>query len=436
MNTSFSLYVSLFFCITTTLAQHALEGDVNMTPVTVYENPSLIDIHDRVDAIMEEGIIDKAFPGAQFMAVKNGQVVFHKAYGYHSYANRVPVGRNDLYDLASVTKIAAALPAIMKLVDDGKLDLDTPFSTYWPSWKAQPAKKELTLREILAHQAGLHPYIVFVNTLKKKNGEFKRKYIRSSYSDRFPIRITDHIYLSKKFRKEIYKAIDQSEVNAVKQYKYSGLFFLLVPQLVESLTGVSFRTYVRKNIYEPLNAHTLMFNPQGWYPESMIVPTEKDTIFRDMQVKATVHDENAALMGGVSGNAGLFGTAEDVARLMLMYLQEGRFAGKQVISRERIKEFTKVQYPKSGNRRGLGFDKPLLDNASRSLNDAYPAPAVSMNSFGHSGFTGTFVWADPQGDWVFIFLSNRVNPDRSHQQLYTLNIRERLIELFYQYYKE
>lgn len=418
------------------MGQHSLENDVIVTPITIYEDPSLKDIHQRVDAIMEEAISNKAFPGAQFMVVKKGQLVFHETYGYHTYDRMTRVNRNDLYDLASVTKIAAALPAIMKLVDEGKLDLDTPFSTYWPSWKDHPEKAALTLREMLSHQAGLHPYIVFVNELRNKKGKFKRRYIHNRYSKSHPIKITDEMYISKKFRKRMYKTIDNSVVKSEKIYRYSGLSFLLFPKIIEVLTGIPYRTYIRKEIYEPIKAHSLMFNPRGWYPEKMIVPTERDTIFRNIQVKGAVHDENAALMGGISGNAGLFGTAEDLARLMHMYLQEGEFQGKQIISRETVNEFTKVQYPENNNRRGLGFDKPLLDNKTKSLPDAYPAPSASMESFGHSGFTGTFVWADPQGDWVFVFLSNRVYPSRSHQEIYAMDVRERLMQLFYEYYQE
>ena len=432
-----SLFLVLLLLNTiSALAQHSLEYDRNVTPVTIYEDPTLIEIHQQVREIMEDAIKNEAFPGAQFMVVKKGQLIFHETYGYHTYDSLEPVGRNDLYDLASVTKIAGALPALMKLTDEGKLDLDAPFSTYWESWSVRDDKAALTLREILAHQAGLEPYIVFVNALKNADGGFKHTYIRETYSKKFPVKISENLYLSQKFRKEIYRQADRSELSEERTYNYSGLSFLLYPELIERLTGTSYRTYLRRNIYEPVGAYSLMFNPEGWYPEKMIVPTENDTIFRHKLVRGTVHDENASLMGGVSGNAGLFGTAEDLGRLMLMYLQEGEFAGKRIISKATVQEFTRVQYPGNGNRRGLGFDKPLLDNKEKPAAEAYPAPGASPESFGHSGFTGTFVWADPVGDWVFVFLSNRVYPYRSHRSVYTLNVRERLLQVFYDHYKD
>ncbi|WP_224490832.1 serine hydrolase domain-containing protein [Robertkochia flava] len=417
-------------------AQHSLENDVNVTPLTIFEDPSLVPIHQQVKAIMEEGISGEAFPGAQLMVVKNGQMLFHEAYGFHTYDSLVPVGRNDLYDLASVTKIAGALPGLMKLVDEGKLDLDVPFSTYWTSWAGVDDKRDLTLREILAHQAGLHPYIVFVNYLKRNNGKFRKRYIRKEYSPKFPVKITDSLFLSRKFKDAMYKAIDRSAVQDEKKYKYSGLSFLLYPELIENSTDTSYRTFVRKTIYEPIGAHSLMFVPEGWYPEQLIVPTERDTVFRNSLIRGRVHDENASLMGGLSGNAGLFGTAEDLARLMQMYLQDGRFGNNQVISGATVNEFTRVQYPENGNRRGLGFDKPLLNNKGKGIEDAYPAPGASQESFGHSGFTGTFVWADPKGEWVFVFLSNRVYPFRSHSGIYSMNIRERLLQVFYDAYPD
>ena len=205
----------------------------------------------------------------------------------------------------------------------------------------------------------------------------------------------------------------------------------MVPELTKKLGGVDYETFLKEEIYKPLGAYSIGFNPYKYYPEEQIVPTEYDGFFRKDSIKSWVHDENAALMGGVSGNAGLFATANDLGKLMQMYMQMGTYGGHRYISEATLKEFTRVQYPENDNKRGLGFDKPLLDNQERSLRRASPAPEASMDSFGHSGFTGTYVWADPVNDMVYIFLSNRVYPTRENGNLYRLNIRPALMQVFY-----
>ena len=388
-------------------------------------------IHTKVDSIMKRGILQKAFPGAQLLVARKDKIIFHKAYGYHTYDSIQLVALDDIYDLASVTKITGALPALMKLVDEGKLDLDAPFSTYWKSWKRKKEKKDLTLREILAHQAGLQPYIVFLNTVMK-NDRFKKRFLQQTRSDRFQKQAYKNIYVKNTFDNKIYRIIKRSEVSTEKKYRYSGLTFLIFPELIQQLSGMPYETYLNKMIYSPLGAATLGFNPSRWQVTNAIVPTEIDTLYRKTLTHGWVHDENASLLGGISGNAGLFATAEDLAKIMLMYQNFGRYNGQQIISENTVKEFTRVQYPENENRRGLGFDKPLLDNSEKALDAAYPSPNSSSESFGHSGFTGTFVWADPKYQLVFVFLSNRVYPDRSHRKLYSLNIRTALHDVFYQ----
>jgi CubicO group peptidase (beta-lactamase class C family) len=388
-------------------------------------------IHQKVDSIMEMGIDSLAFPGAQLLVAKNDTIIFHKAYGFHTYDSIQPVALNNLYDLASVTKISGPLPALMKLVDEGKLDLDQPFSTYWKPWRHRKDKKDLTLREILAHQAGLVPYIVFLQKVLRKNGTLKKRFLRASYNNRFTGQVYDGLYINPRFERKMNRIINRSKVSDEKKYVYSGLTFLIFPQLIEQLTGTDYQTYLDKNFYQPLGCHTLGYLPKESYYGNAIVPTEMDSIFRKTVVQGWVHDENASLKGGVSGNAGLFGTADDLAKLMLFYQNYGIVNGQQLISAETVKEFTEVQYPENENRRGLGFDKPLLNNSELPLSEAYPSPLASPKSFGHSGFTGTFVWADPENRLTFIFLSNRVYPSRSHRQLYELNIRTALQDVFY-----
>ncbi|MEE9361757.1 MAG: serine hydrolase [Cellulophaga sp.] len=388
-------------------------------------------IKRRVDSIMQNGIKNNAFPGAQLLVAKNNKVIFHEAYGFHTYDKKQKVQLEDVYDMASVTKITASLPALMKLHDIKKIALDKPFSTYWKPWQKKKNKRLLTFREILAHQAGLTPYIIFLNDLLKK-GKLKKRYVRSVSKSGFDLQAYDNIFIKNKFKKKIYRKITKSKVSSEKKYKYSGLTFLLYPEMVQQLTNTTFNSYLQHNFYAPLGAKTLGFNPKTKSFPNNIVPTEFDTIFRKTLTKGWVHDENAALLGGISGNAGIFSTANDMAKLMQMYVQYGTYGGKRYLSEATIKEFARVQYPDNDNRRGLGFDKPLLNNAELSLADAYPAPEASSDSFGHAGFTGTFVWVDPKNQLVFIFLSNRVYPTRTNRNLYKLNIRAALHQVFHQ----
>lgn len=395
-------------------------------------NLDSIAINKQVDSIITNGIKNQSFPGAQLLIAKERSIIFHKVYGFHTYDSIQPVQLNDIYDLASVTKILGPLPAIMKLVDEGKLELDKPFSTYWKPWKRRKDKRNITLREILAHQAGLQPYIVFLSETLKNNGQFKNKFLHKSRSDKFQNEAYENIYVKNRFNRKMYRMINRSEVSTEKKYTYSGLSFLLFPELITKLTGKPYEQYLLDEFYKPLGIKTFGFLPVTKGFSNNIVPTELDTIFRHTLTKGWVHDENASLLGGVSGNAGLFGTADDLAIIMQMYLQNGFYAGKRYISEKTIKEFVRTQYPENENRRGLGFDKPYLDNNSFELKDAYPAPEVNEDSFGHSGFTGTFVWADPEYQMVYIFLSNRVYPSRENRNIYTLNIRPALQQVFYQ----
>ena len=388
-------------------------------------------VDKKVDSIITNGIKNHSFPGAQVLVAHKGAVIFHQAYGFHTYDSIQPVALNDIYDLASVTKILGPLPALMKLVDEGKLDLDAPFSTYWKPWKRIKDKRDLTLREILAHQSGLKPYIVFLNEVLKKNGKLKKRFITSNKRKGFAKEAYQGIYVKNRFNRKMYRMINRSMVSEDKKYVYSGLTFLIFPELISQLTGQSFESYIEDTFYQPIGANTLGFLHMSKNFPNAIVPTEMDTLYRHGLTKAWVHDENASLLGGISGNAGLFGTAQDLAKMMQFFVQFGSFDRKQLVSEEVVKEFTTVQFPDNENRRGLGFDKPLLNNKEFALEDAYPASGVSPQSFGHSGFTGTFVWADPENQLVYIFLSNRVYPTRDNRNLYTLNIRPAVQQVFY-----
>lgn len=387
-------------------------------------------IQNQMDSIMHHGIKAQAFPGAQVLVAKQGRIIFHQAYGYHTYDSIQKVQLDDVYDLASVTKITGPLPAIMKLYEEGKLELDIPFSSYWPSWEHRKDKKDITLRELLAHQAGMQPYIVFLNEVLRK-GNPKKRFIRFETCSRFSNQAYPNIYVKDRFNRKVFRKIKRSKVSEDKTYLYSGLASLIYPQLIENLTGEDYQSYIQDNFYKPLGCETMGYLPSQKKFKNNIVPTENDSIFRKTLTRGWVHDENAALLGGVSGNAGLFASAKDLAIYMQMLVQKGTYAGKQYFKASTIEEFTRIQYPKNNNRRGLGFDKPLIGNDSLSLKDAYPAPEVSPKSFGHAGFTGTFVWADPENEIVYIFLSNRVYPSRTHRNIYNFNIRPALQQVFY-----
>ncbi|NNJ87920.1 MAG: serine hydrolase [Eudoraea sp.] len=398
------------------------------------KNSSKNELQFIVDSIITNGIKNDAFPGAQVLVAKEGAIVFHKTYGFHTYDSLQPVKANDIYDLASVTKILGPLPLLMKLYEDEKIDLDAPFSTYWRSWQGMKDKKELTLREILSHQAGLTPYIVFLNEVMRKNGS-RTRFLSDRPKINYQKQAYEDLYVANSFLFKMNRMIRRSKVDELKEYKYSGLAFLVFPELIKQITGHSYFYELTKEFIFPLEIPSLGFLPRQKDFPNAIVPTEYDDAYRNALVHGWVHDENASLLGGISGNAGLFGTAHDLYRFMQFYQNYGILDGQRLLKEETVKEFTAVQFPQNENRRGLGFDKPLLDNAERSLEDAYPAPSASPESFGHSGFTGTFVWADPINQLVFIFLSNRVYPSRKNRNLYELNIRTSLHEVFYSYYR-
>lgn len=381
-------------------------------------------LRKRIDSVIQSGLAAQAFPGCQVLVAKNNQVVFHKAYGHHTYKKVQDVRLSDVYDLASITKIAAAVPAIMHLLDEEKIQLDKPLSSYWPDW-GRSNKKDLSIKEILAHQAGLIPYIVFWKGGVKKNGKLKRGIFRQEMDDKFSEKVYGDLYMSQKYRQKMYKQVRKSDLGTRGDYVYSGLSFLVFPQIVKSLSGQNFDVLLRKEFYDQLGASRLRFNPWKELPLGEIIPTEYDSAFRKSMVHGYVHDEAAAMMGGVSGNAGLFSNANDLAKLMQMYLNKGVYGGERYISSETMKTFSAYAYKNTDNRRGLGFDKPPKDGESYMARDA------SSLSFGHSGFTGTFTWVDPKYNLMLVFLSNRVHPTRGNRKLYQLKIRERLHQILY-----
>ncbi len=391
-------------------------------------------LNKGIDSIVNKALDQKAFPGCNVLVAKDGKVIFQKAYGYHTYENRTPASLDDIYDLASVTKVTGALPAIMKLNEEGKYLLDEPFSTYWPDWRKRflhPSNKsDITLRELLAHQSGLVPFIPFYKqTIKDKN--LSNKLYRAAPGNGYNLEVAPGLYLKDQFKNRIYKAIRKSPLKTRGKYVYSDLSVLLTPQVVTRLSGMKFTEFLDQNFYRPLGATTITYLPSKKFSDEQIVPTEYDGIYRKRLVHGSVHDESAATFGGIAGNAGLFASANDLAKLVQMYIQFGTYGGKQYLKSSTLKEFNKVQYPQNNNRRGLGFDKPLIDNDKADKDNAYPCQGASPQSFGHFGFTGTFFWADPANGLVYIFLSNRVYPTRNNNKISDLGTRTEILQFIY-----
>jgi CubicO group peptidase (beta-lactamase class C family) len=385
-------------------------------------------LNHKIDSIVGGGLAAGAYPGCEVMIARKGIVVFHKTYGYHTYDARISVQDQDLYDLASVTKVSGALPGLMLLEGMGLFSHQGRLADYCPRMKGSD-KADLEMKDILAHQAGLYPYIKYWEKTVKKSGDYKRRFIRINPSEKFSVQVADRIYLKNNYRKRIYREIKKSALGE-KKYLYSGLSFMLYPEVIENLSGERYEDFLATRIYHPLGAWDLVFNPSRFYAKSRMAPTEIDTLFRKQLVQGYVHDEAAAMMGGTSGNAGLFSTANDLLKLFEMYRRMGNYGGEQLIGEDILKLYTSYQFPENGNRRGLGFDKPSLGERDGTAHD-YPCPGASPSSFGHSGFTGTFAWADPEYEITYVFLSNRVYPTRENDLLGRMDIRTAILQSVY-----
>jgi len=386
----------------------------------------------KIDSIIWGAINQGAMPGCQVLAAKNGVVFFNKSYGYYTYEKKNKVTNDDIYDLASVTKISATLPTIMRLYDEGKINLDEKLSKYIPELE-NTNKNLITIKQILAHQAGLTPWIPFYLKLFDPNQEdiyaLDSNLVRNSRDSLFSILVADNVYLNKAYGDSIYERIYKSPVKKKARYKYSDLGFYLFYKMISNYFKINLSEYLQKYIYSSLGATTMCFNPLQKFPKERMVPTENDTKFRKQLVQGYVHDYGAAMMGGVEGHAGLFSNANDLAKLMQMYLQKGEYGGERYIQESTIETFTSSAFSKSKNRRALGFDKPGL--ASKSPVSKLASPL----SFGHTGFTGTIAWVDPEEQFIFIFLSNRIYPDIENNKLNKLAVRNRVQEVFYRSFK-
>lgn len=384
-----------------------------------------------IDSLIEVAISKHAFPGCQILVARNGKIILDKSYGYQTYRNYRPVANDHIFDLASCSKVMGATLALMKLVEDGLISLDEPFSKYFPYFVGSN-KEDVTLREFLAHQGGLIPSVNVYGMIYDENRQLREGWFSYTPSEDYPVEVYKNMWGRKDIREQVYRAVAATPLGP-KKFRYSCMSFLCYPYVVQSLTGKEYEDFLREEFYGPLGATHIMLNPAHKYPIDKIMPTEVDTVYRHDLIRGYVHDESAAMLGGVSGNAGVFANAEDMAKVLQMLLNGGVYDGRRYLKSETIAEWTSCQYPDNNNRRGLGFDRPIFSNSrSLSLDDSYPAPSASQQSYGHFGFTGTMFWVDPAENVIYIFLSNRVYPDRAIDCLSSENTRLKCQEAVYE----
>jgi beta-N-acetylhexosaminidase len=378
-----------------------------------------------IDSIISDAIKKKVFPGCEVWAAIDGKVFFMESFGFHTYTNDIPVNNSDIYDLASLTKVAASTLAVMRLVDEKKFILDQQLQSYLPYLKGSN-KGGIIIREMMAHQAKLTPWIPFyVYTLKDKKPD--TTYYHKSISEDFPVRVAENMYLRKNYQYVIYDSIISSPLLKTNAYKYSDLGFYFIPEIVKNLVNKPFDEYVTRTFYKPIGLSTTGFLPRERFSLDRIPPTEQDTVFRHQLIHGDVHDQGAAMLGGVSGHAGLFSDANDLGIIAQMLLQGGNYGGARYLDSATVKEFTQWQFPLNDNRRGIGFDKPLPEYSP----EGPCCKSASPSSYGHMGFTGTYIWIDPETNLTFIFLSNRVYPSAENNKLASMNLRPKIHQVFY-----
>lgn len=382
-----------------------------------------------IDALAGEAMRKKATPGMVALVAKGGNVVFEKAYGYHTYNRRRKTKTSDVFDLASVTKVAATTVSLMKLVDEGKVNLDTPISNYLPETQGT-AVEFLTLRPMLAHRSGLRSWIPFYKRTLDYNGRPKRDWYRTQAEGDYVIPVTDRMFMKTEYLDSMWLQLYTNELPNKGQYRYSDLGLYLAAKIIDRVSGLTVDEYAARNFYRPMGLETLTFNPLRKFAKDRIPPTEKDTYFRMSTIQGNVHDMGAAMLGGVSGHAGLFGSARDLATLFQMLLQNGNYGGVQYIKPETVRLFT-TRYA-GETRRALGFDMKQL-NPDLNLN---LAPEASDRAFGHLGFTGICVWADPAEDLIVVVLANRTYPKMSNNTFGKLDTRLRVHSAAYRAFLE
>lgn len=380
---------------------------------------------DKIDKIAKEGIKKGAFPGCQVLAIKDGDVFYNKSFGHHTYDKKQPVINSDIYDLASITKISATTISLIKLQEEGIIDIDKTLGDYLPALVDSTPYKKMVLRQMLAHQAGLFPWIPFYTKTLNDAGEPSSTIYSKTADANHTDQVAENLYISEGFDTLMLQRITKKALIR-KRYKYSDLGYYFMKAIIEQETGESLDAYASESFYAPMGLQNIGYHPLKHFDKTRITPTEDDKIYRKQLVWGHVHDPGAAMQGGVGGHAGVFSNALDLGTLMYMLINEGQYGGEEILDPATIADFTRQQFAPS-NRRGAGFDKPV-----RSLQGGPTCDKVSLSSFGHSGFTGTLTWADPEKGIVYVFLSNRVYPSAENWLITSENIRTRIQDAIYQ----
>ncbi|MES2837560.1 MAG: glycoside hydrolase family 3 N-terminal domain-containing protein [Bacteroidota bacterium] len=379
----------------------------------------------KIDNLIEEAIKEKAMPGCQVVAIKNGQLFLNKAYGTHTYDGKQKVLTTDLYDIASLTKVTASLLVYANLQQKGLVNPDAKLVDYLPELKGTN-KENIVIREMMSHQAQLRAWIPFWNKTVI-NGALDTNIYKKKYTEGYFLQVADSMFIKTDYANEIYKSIIDSPLEKEKKYLYSDLGYYFLQKIIEKVSNKSLEQNVTE-LYKKIGITSGGYHPLYRVSKNEIVPTERDTVFRKQLVHGYVHDQGAAMVGGVGGHAGVFANALDVAKIMELYLNNGMFGGEQIIDAKIIQDYKCCQYCKEGNRRGFGFDKPEPNEKKESP----VAKQCSLESFGHSGFTGTFTWVDPKNGLVYVFLSNRVHPDAENKKLVKMSVRTKVQEYLYE----
>jgi beta-glucosidase-like glycosyl hydrolase/CubicO group peptidase (beta-lactamase class C family) len=381
-----------------------------------------------IDSIALNGVEKGAYPGCVVLVAKEGKVLYERSFGYHTYQQKRATQNDDIFDLASITKMAATGAAIMKLVEEGAIDINGTLGDHLSIISDTSAYKDLLLRDVLTHQAGLIPWIPFYNSTMK-DGKANPKIYRTKKSKTFNVEVARDLYMDSTQKDSLLIRILSTPLRTKRDYKYSDLGYYLMKAIIEEKTGMSLDAYVAHQFYRPMGLSSMDYLPLKHHDKDQIVPTEYDMYYRMQLLRGYVHDMGAAMQGGVGGHAGLFSDASDLAALMQMFLNKGVYGHQRLLDADIITEFTKCQFctgNKDENRRGVVFDKPNRHG------DAGPTcDCVSYESFGHSGFTGTLSWADPAEDLVYIFLSNRIYPSMDNRKLIKMSIRTEIMEVIY-----
>lgn len=378
----------------------------------------------KIDSVATVALNGKMTPGMQILVARKGKVVYNKSFGFHTDEENTQVVNSDLYDIASLTKILATLPLIMELEEREILGLNSTLGSLIHKLR-KSNKNKLTVKEVLSHYGQLKPWVPFyINTLDNVTKKPSTEYYRVERSNKFNIKVTDSLYLLSSYYDEMFDIIADSELLKKKEYKYSDLPFYIFKNYIEGHYKNDLNVLTQLHFYRPMGANRTTYLPLDKFSKNEIVPTEKDNYYRFKLVHGDVHDMGAAMQGGIGGHAGVFSNANDIAKIMQMYLQKGYYGGQRYLKPETIQKFNLRYYANEGVRKGVGFDKPQLDENVKST-----CGCVSQSSFGHSGFTGTYTWADPESEIVYVFLSNRIFPTAENMDLVKYNIRTEIQQL-------